>query len=282
MKTKKGTSRKKKRPLLDRQSVKRRKKRDYGAFFRSVPRIGFGFLKGFVILALVGGISAGFLFFYQALLDSPYMKLESIVIHGLDQKLKAQLIEMSGLNAKTSLLSLKLDDLKTTMETHPWIRSVHLERRLPNTLIVEAEKQAACALVLMDRLYYMNTRGEIFREVYESDHADYPIVTGVSSEIPVEEARLDVAAKMIQALAYERGLWSLEELSEIHLEEGGEMSLYFNHVAAQIKMTCCDLEAGIEGLRKVSDHLNRTGRIHHVTAIDLNPADGAVVSFRKG
>jgi hypothetical protein len=40
--------------------------------------------------------------------------------------------------------------------------------------------------------------------------------------------------------------------------------------------------AKIAGLKKVIAHLNRLGRMGQVVSIDLNSADGAVVSFRNG
>ncbi|MBW2118592.1 MAG: hypothetical protein JRH09_11830 [Deltaproteobacteria bacterium] len=60
------------------------------------------------------------------------------------------------------------------------------------------------------------------------------------------------------------------------------MSIYFNHMTAEIKLMSYDLQSKMEGLKRVAEHLRRTGRIHQVTSINLNRVDGAVVSFKKG
>jgi hypothetical protein len=86
----------------------------------------------------------------------------------------------------------------------------------------------------------------------------------------------------MRTLESEEGLWSLDELSEIHVENDRGMSLYFSHLAAEIKVKCEDFASKMEGLKRVTEHLSQTGRIHQVTGIDLNHADGAIVSFRKG
>ena len=64
--------------------------------------------------------------------------------------------------------------------------------------------------------------------------------------------------------------------------QNDEVSLYFSHLAAEINMRCEDLPGKMAGLRKVTKHLRKTHQIHHVTGIDLDPRDGAVVSFKKG
>jgi cell division septal protein FtsQ len=189
---------------------------------------------------------------------------------------------MGGLNSDLSLLDLNLNELKQKMEKHPWVRSVKLERRFPHTLTVQAEKEAPSALVLMDRFYYMNRYGEVFKEVSELEDMDFPVVTGVSKQGTGASRQLDRAVRIMRILESEAGLWSVNELSEIHVKKDGGASLYFNHLAAEIKLICDDLTVKMAGLRKVAEHLTRTGRIHQVTAIDLSHVDGALVSFKEG
>ena len=135
----------------------------------------------------------------------------------------------------------------------------------------------------MDKFYYMNRWGEIFKEVWEWEELDFPVITGISSKQSKDwQEKLDVASLILDALGSEKGFWSLKELSEIHLNTDGSLSLYYQHMAAEIKLRPCDLESKMKGLKKVAEHLRRTGRIHQVTNIDLNHVDGALVSFKNG
>lgn len=272
-----------KRSVLAKQSIKkRRKKRSLFAVFDFISRIGFGFAKIFCLVLAVAVISFSFIYIYHYLLTSPYMKLRQVEVNGVDGKTKHDLIQIGGLNSELSLVSLNLEKLKQKMEAHPWIRSVNLERRFPHSLIISAEKQIPSALVVMEKIHYMNRHGEIFKEVRDSEKMDLPIITGVSRDILENRERLYRAACVIRILESEKGLWSLSELSEIHLKRNRGMSIYFSHLAAEIKVTVDDLADKMDGLKKVAEHLNRTGRIHQVDRIDLNHVDGAVVSFRKG
>jgi len=260
------------------------RKTNQGIFrvFGVLYRFGSGLFRLFMLLLVIAAVSVCFLFLYHYFLTSPYMKLEQINMEGIDANFKQELIRSCGLNADQSLLALNLNKLKEEMETHPWVRSVKLERRFPHTLNVQVEREVPLALVLMDRIYYMNRWGSAFKEVEAGDGMDFPMITGDFIEGTETAEKLEKAARMIQALASEKGLWSLNELSEIHVGNDGGASLYFNHVAAEIKVACEDFTSQLEGLKKVAENLIHTGRIHQVSGINLCYAGGAVVSFREG
>jgi cell division protein FtsQ len=272
-----------KRSVLTNQSIRKRKKSG-GLFvvFGVITRIVLGFTKIFCLILAVAVISLSFISIYHYLLNSPYVKLRQVKVTGVDGKIRHDLIRIAGLNSELSLVSLNLEKLKQKMEEHPWVRSVKLERRFPHSLIISVEKQIPSALVMTDKIHYMNQHGEIFKEVNDSEEMDFPIITGASQDILENHEQLQRAARVIKILESEKGLWSLNELSEIHLERNRGMSIYFSHLAAEIKVTVEDLEDKMYGLSKVAEHLSKTGRIHQVDRIDLNHVDGAVVSFRKG
>ena len=248
------------------------------------------------MFAVIGVISISFVSFYHYMLKSPYIRLEEVDVRGVDGEIKNGLIKMCGLDDGRSLLALHLNELKQKMEKHPWIRSVKLERRFPHILIVQAEKEIPLALVLRDKVYYMNRWGEAFKEVDKSEEMDFPVITGLSKEEADVKKQLGIAVFIIKILESEEGQWSLNELSEINVKKDGGLSLYFNHLPVEIKLMsdlpaiagsadegkwAADLSNRLDGLKKVADHLRQTGRIHQVTKIDLNYVDGAVVTFGK-
>lgn len=271
----------KKRSALKNLSVRRKKKKNVFAVFGAIHRVGAGIIKVFLLFTVVILISVGFLSVYHYLIASPYLKLQQVEMEGVDETIRQELIRASGLHSDLSMLDLNLHELKETMQKHPWVRSVNLERRFPHTLIVKAEKETAWALVVMDKTHYMNRWGEVFKEVEDSEDMDFPVITGVSKQGSEVRKQLAKASLLMKTLKTEQGLWSLNELSEIHINENGGMSLYFNGLSAEIKLDRGNLATKIEGLKKVTRHLTQTGRIHQVTCIYLNQVDGAVVSFKN-
>ena len=271
----------KRKPVLKRQAVLRKRKARSN-IRRVTYLVGSYSLK---LSCLVGGlvlVSLLFLSLYQYLLTSPYIRLERVIVTGVDEELERGLLKMSQLSADTSLLALSLAELKERMERHPWIRSVDLERRFPHTLVIQAEKEKPCAIVVMENLHYMNRWGKVFERVGETDDVDFPLVTGVSMTGSDREAQVKLAADVLRGLEAQKGPWSLEALSELHLEEKGRASLYFRSLSAVIELEGTQLDRKMDDLKRLVQHLKKTGQMHTVKRINLGYRDGAVVSFRKG
>ena len=241
----------------------------------------FALLKIFILVLFVAVISFSFLSLYQYLLSSPYMRLEEVQITGIEEKIRTELKKIHNLDADQSLLGINLNELNRKIEEHPWIRSVKLERRFPNTLIVEAERQEPLAMVIMEQMHYMNRYGELFKKVGGQDSIDLPVVTGIPKDPVKSRELLKNAVHVMEILEAEAEPWSLSQLSEIHVRNKDEMSLYFNHLKAEVRIKWRHLAGKIDGLRKVSKHLAKTGKREQINRIDLNYGDGAVVSFKN-
>ncbi|MBW2117663.1 MAG: hypothetical protein JRH09_07050, partial [Deltaproteobacteria bacterium] len=77
----------KRQSVLNKQSVKKQKKRDFFVVFRVIPLIGSGLLKVLFVVAGIAAISLSFVFLYSYLLSSPYMKLKPVDMEGIDSKI---------------------------------------------------------------------------------------------------------------------------------------------------------------------------------------------------
>jgi cell division septal protein FtsQ len=197
--------------------------------------------------------------------------LERVIFSGVDEDMRSELIELAGLNPDLSLLEIDLKETKESMEKHLWIRSVKPEKRFPHTLAIRAEKEESRAVVVMDKLYLMNRWGEIFKEVDPMGELDFPIITGVSNNRANKRKHLLRAAHV-----------SLKDLSEVHVKKDGNISLYFTTFPGVIQARGRDFGFKIDDLKKVVEHLERTGRTQMVRGINLDYQDGAVVSFKNG
>lgn len=244
-----------------------------------IRNIGSGVLKVSLFLSVLTAISLTFVMLYNYLLTSPYMKLAHVEIRGVDKDIRNELLQMCGLTSEQGLLSLKLEALKKRMETHPWVRTATVERRFPNTLIVEVQKEEPVMLVLLDQFFYMNREGRLFKPVSRDEEMDFPILTGLSGTDPAQNEKLDQTAHVLNVLKAQEDRWSLQNLSEIHLNKNGGISLYFNHFRAAIRISRHHPAHNMEELKQVAKHLSKSGKINLVTQIDLNHVDGAIVTF---
>ena len=267
--------------ILKQQEVKRKKTGRFSAIWKIILVIISSFIKFSCLLVGMIIISLLFLSIYQYLLTSQYLKLEQVVIKGVDGEIKKELIKIARLDSGLSLLAINMNELKQRIERHEWIRSVTLEKQFPHTLIIRAEKERPKAIVTMGKNYYMDQGGKIFKEVNQTEDIDFPIITGVSDNVSERETQLIMAAQMMSVIESEKGQWSLKGLSEIHVGRDDHVSLYFCSLPAVIKLKGRELNNKMKELKKVVDHLSRTGRIQMLRGINLHYRDGVVVSFKE-
>lgn len=268
----------KRKSVLEKQNIKRRDSQTYG-LIRVIRSVFWMSFKIGVLFSAIVGISVLFLYIYQYLVSSPYLKLEQVNVSGVEQGIKRELIEISELDSSQSLLTINLKAIKAKMETHPWVRSVDLEKSFPHTLIVKVEKEIPCAVVALDRMFYMNRWGKLFKEVEQMDYKDYPVVTGILDG-EKKDYSLRFAARVLDLFKTDSGAWSLKELSEIHFNDEDTVSLYSMSLPVVIKIGGNELALKSGQLKKVIKDLTKTGRIDMVKAIDLNYGNDVFVSFR--
>jgi cell division protein FtsQ len=272
----------KKKSVLSHQSVNRKKRVsrrhivwDLVRFMTSVS------LKVSLVIVAMISVSLLLVYFYKCIVTSPYIELTDIQITGVDDKIKRELIRVAGLNSRTCLLTLSPEEVKAKMQRHPWIRSVELEKRLPHTLIVKAVKESPMALVSLDKLYYMNKWGHVFKEVEAGDNMDYPVITGVIKDRDNTDEKLTLAAEILESFASETGRWSLDDVSEIHVNNGGDALIYSLSLPFAIRVSGENLDEQKIKVKQLVNYLQNAGGMETVSVIDVNYHDGAMVSYKK-
>jgi len=265
-----------------RQTAEKKKKKNFSAVRKAFSVAGSCLFKISCLMVLVVTVSLLFVYLYDCLLKSPYFRLDQVTVTGLEEIEKGELLESAGLQGDLSLLSIDLNELKENLEKRPWIRRVHLEKRFFHALTIQVEKEKAWALVVADKIYYMNRWGEVFTEADETGDLDYPIITGIAKEEDDKNGQLMCAVEVLEILEKEKTPLSLDALSEVHVKKDGHVALYFSSLPLVIKIRGGELNNRINDLRKLVKHLKDTGRIWMVKGINMDYQDAAVVSFRKG
>lgn len=242
--------------------------------------LGSAFLRMGILLIAVALVSVIFVYCYQYVLTSPFFALEHVRIMGVGDSTKERLVRSCGLRKGQNILSLRLDEVRKKIEADPWIRSARVERELPDTLLISVVREEAWAIVVAEQLYYMNRCGEIFKNVEPHEPTDLPVITGVSDLGSEADEELKRVAVLLSMLKKEKDPISIRNLSEIHLSDPKNFSLYFKGIPAEIQMGTTGLKLQLAKLCRLIEHLRDTGRIKEASRIDLQYAGGAVVSFQ--
>ena len=272
----------KRNSVLDHQSVKRhRRKREFLPIRRFFGQLGFGLIKIFLFFLGIGTLSLAFIAGYQFFCSSPYFRLNNIVVAGVHDDFKEELIKLSGIKENENLLFVESSTVRRKIERHPLIKSVCVKKEFPHTLHIKAENEKAVAIVIIDTMSFMNREGVIFKNVEDDDCIDFPVITGLSKDNEKNGEILKDVASLLHAIhSYDTAV-SGNDLSEIHTEEDGTFVLYFNKLSFKVLFGRDDFERKIDGLRKIISHLKDTDRLDQVRSIDLDYNDRVVVAFKK-
>jgi len=266
--------------LLNNQSVKRNRIRGLLISKRTLGQLGFGLIKVFLFLLVLGGLSIAFVSAYYFLSSTPYFRLQNIVVTGVNGDSRDELIKISGIREMGNLLSIDLPKVKRNIESHPWIKSVFLRKKFPNTLYIKAENQQSVAIVLLqEKMHLMNTEGAIFKKVEGDDSIDFPIVTGLFAGDENNDAYLKRVVSLLNPLYLEDTSLSVKNLSEIHVGEGGTLTVYFNKLPFKVSFGKEDFIRRIDALKHIIRHLQATHRFYQARSIDLDYDVRAVVGF---
>lgn len=271
------------REILKRQSVRREKEESILSRVWKVAHFALScFFKFCCVVLMLALFSGLFVFLYENLLRSPYTRLERVVVSGVGEDLQNELLDMAKLDLEMSLFAVNLNEVKERLEKHPWVKSLNLEKQFPHTLAIRVEREEPWAIVAGERLQYMNRWGRVFKEVDDGESLDFPIVTGLPVSEDGKGKFMNTAVHVLETLEAEKGQWSTQHLSEVHVRGDGSVYLYYSSLPFGVKIRAEEVEKKMEDLKKVVDHLNRSGRIRAAKGINMEYADGAVVSFKKG
>ena len=260
------------RSVLDHQSVRRRRQRDYGQW-------GFGLIKVLLVLLGLGVLSLALITGYQFVSSSPVFRLKDIIVMGVDDSLKGEVIRISGITKSQSLLSIDCAGIKSKIESHPWIRSVFLKREFPHTLHIRAENEAPVALVLLDTMYFVSSTGETFKKVERDDSVDFPIITGLSPGGEENGKHLRRVVALLDLLGSGQTQISIDELSEVYVNQSGALTIYVKQFPFKVCLGKEDFSKKLDSLQNVIRHLRSTRRLEQVRSIDLDYTDRAIVTF---
>ena len=270
------------RAILRRQYVRRETESVFSKVWKVFHFVGSCFFKVFCLIFIVALVSGVFVYLYDNLLRSPYVKLDRVAVTGVDETMQNEILELAKIDPEASLFSINVDEVKERVEKHPWVRSVAVEKQFPHTLSIRVEREEPWVIVGGERLQYMNRTGRIFKEVEEGDPMDFPIVTGLPAGAVESDKNVQTAVLVLSVLEAEKGRFSAEQLSEVHVRGDGSVYLYYSSLPFGVKVRADELTKRMDDLKKLVEHLTRSGRIRSAKGINLEYAEGAVVSFKKG
>jgi cell division protein FtsQ len=203
---------------------------------------------------------------------TPDFALRAIHFTGLSHAREDELIARSGLQLGENLFRADLARAARGMQSHPWVASAQLERRLPGTVLASISEHRPAALVQLGALYVLDDEGKLFKRAAPEDKLDLPLVTGLSRDTwQGQQLRLFAALHLLDT--WQASGFALAALSEVRLDDDGGFTLFARDgsLVQEIRLGSNDLSVKLKRLAQVRAALARRGEL--AARIDLdNPA----------
>jgi len=220
----KDFSKKKKKKAARGARKKRREKFDFISFIR----------KGLRLFLISSGVFAGGVMAYGSLVfivSSDFFRLSDVVVEGNIRASRSEILVAAGIDSDTNTLLLHVGETGKMIEAVPWIRSVSVEKRLPNSLRINVKERKPIALVHLEDYYYIDEEGYIFARADRASGWNYPVLTGIDRQTLLDDddesiSLLDEGVKLIKYLDSREGYISWGRVSEALLDRKSGITIY--------------------------------------------------------
>ncbi|MDX2018755.1 MAG: FtsQ-type POTRA domain-containing protein [Deltaproteobacteria bacterium] len=234
-----------------------------------------------LMLAFFAAVIVGGRWGLLHVLKSPRFALAQILVGPTQHISHAEVINLAGVELGAKLLSVDPDEVAARVAQHPWVFSVHVERKLPAALQIDIVERNAAAVAMLGGLYLVDEEGHAFKRATTAEAAGLVIFTGIEREQYTE--RPDAVRA-----AYKDALGLLAEysrnpkrpkLSEIRIDPRYGYSLHFLQSGAEVRLGNSSYSEKLARLDQILDALQHAGldapgvlRIVHLDG----PADSRV------
>jgi cell division protein FtsQ len=156
---------------------------------------------------------------------------------------KEQITALSKVDIHSNLMAIDVVQVKSLLESHPWIARAEVSRDWPNRLLITVKEKNPVALLNRNAgLFYMDNKGRIIAAASSSQELDFPVITGLKNYTfnPIDSAQtpeiLQDALGLLKLASKNNSILPEQNISEIHITENGEMLLYLLERAFPIYM----------------------------------------------
>jgi len=267
---------KKQNPQQNRNRQKRERKPRKPIQFRRMLKKASQVCAALVLTTLVWTLGTET---YEIFADATFFKLERIEVPRLQKLSRDEIVSLTGVKLGDSLLKLDLEHVAEQLEKNPWVEKLKVRRRFPGTLSIEITERVPVAVVNMGYLYYLDSKGEIFKPLTEGDRLDFPVLTGITEEDLLKDAdgtkkMLTMALGLMDML--KKGTdFRLSDVSEIHLDKGYGYTLFTTQGGIPVKLGNSDFQGKLARFSRIYKEL--TAQIASLEYVDLNYPDKIIV-----
>lgn len=216
----------------------------------------------------------------SALGRHPYFSVQEIRVTGSHKVSNSQIVSLAGLRLGMNIWDVNPKMIEAKLNRHPWIRRKIVRREFPRRVLIRVEEWVAKAIIVLEKLYYVDSKGYVFKEVESGDDVNLLFISGLGhrgSVLTDSYARQKIAEVIrLNDLFTDSSV----PLSEIHflLEDG--VVAYPVSKPVGFHMGWGEWPAKVRRLKRVWSEWK--DREHRLTSLDLRFRGQVVVKVKGG
>ncbi len=241
---------------------------------RSVKKIG----KVLLFTLPVPAIGYGAWWAYGQVTTSQYLNVTGVTVAGAQRVAAEEVVAASGITAGQNIFAFSKDEVASRLKANPWVESVEVDRSLPGTVEITVKERDAIALVKLDSLYVMDSKGVIFKRYSAEEGLDLPVVTGLTKESLASSAEnLEERLMELISVLTNRSGFNITNVSEIKIDADHGLSLFTLEEGVRLDVGMGSFEEKLASFEKILG--TRGGVLKGIEAFDLNNHREVVVRF---
>ncbi len=261
------------KPVTRNRFKKERRTYDLRGFLKKAVRLTASLVVVSMVVLVVYEL-------YGFLGRTTFLRLDRIEVTGLKRLKQEEVLAAASVREGQDLLSLRLSRMGEQLAKNPWIESVRVRRNFPHSLSISVVEREPVGVVSMGYLYYLDSRGEIFKPLQEGDSLDYPVITGLSEEdIQRDPAgskeTLKVMLGLLDQLRGNKTGITLADVSELHYDKGFGYTLFTMNRGLPVRLGMSAFNEKLVRLSRIYGELQP--QLSGLEYIDLDYNDRIVV-----
>ncbi|MDX1924822.1 MAG: FtsQ-type POTRA domain-containing protein [Rickettsiaceae bacterium] len=151
--------------------------------------------------------------------------LENVVITGQNNIKNEDILNLLNADRGTPIFSINLEGVKKDIEKNPWIKSALIERKLPNTIIINlTEREVEAIWQVNKELFVIDQDGEVLKNITSEKYPNLIHVVGQDANIYASKLVEDLntepilAKKIINAVRFGQRRWDLNLHDNINVK----------------------------------------------------------------
>jgi len=219
------------------------------AAIRRAAKKGFSVAKVLVIAALVCLAAAtGAQRLWRWVNTSPRFVVAEIEVRGVLRVDRKDIVRLSAIKEGARIFDIKLASAQRRIMSNCWVRSAHVSRRLPHTVVITVEERSPIALVNVGGIFYVDAEGALM-PLFAATYTNLPLISGLTLQSSDSSGKRILGSDMKRVVSFFQQADGISEsimkhVSQIDFSSAtmARVTLENNHMLVEID----DRNAGVQ------------------------------------